>query len=182
MQKEHRRRSQPFAISLACRLSLWSEARGTDGWLRTPGGAPWWRHLERVCREANRLARSRWPLFAQRRWARSMEVVSHQEEMARGARCHSREAMRHLAEPRSSSSAASLSGVCPVSRPRAVRAAKRITFGAPTKGPKSREVRILTHAPAPPSLLPGGAFFTSAPLTCWILGGLGSWPKSSSAR
>ena len=40
----------------------------------------------------------------QRRWSRRMEAVSHQEEMARGARHHSRQAVRHLAEPRPRSS------------------------------------------------------------------------------
>ena len=69
--------------------------------------SPRWRHLERVCGEAESLARSRRPLSAQRRWPRSMEAVSHQEEIARGARHHPREAMRHLAGPRSSSTAAS---------------------------------------------------------------------------
>ena len=88
------------SIPVACRPSLWSEARRADGRPRAPGGSSRWGHLERVCGEAESLARSRRPLSAQRRWFRSMETISHQEEMARGARCHLPQAVRCQPEPR----------------------------------------------------------------------------------
>ena len=78
-------------IAICSFTCLWLEARCADGRPRAPGGTPRWRHLERVCGEAESLARSRRPLSAQRRWSRSMETISHQEEMARGARRHLRQ-------------------------------------------------------------------------------------------